>query len=139
MSTTPATKNGPRVRYITAGIANRNDPVSDFKLAAVGMISKTLIAIKVIIPNDMDLKKYRGDSFATTKDKRTLNALGAVPVVRIDGKWVEMPQLWDYGWPHTWHEKLSQMGYTATSSARGYLTQKQFRRYMDKKYQQSGK
>ena len=78
-----------RKRYIFCGVVNEEDSISDFRLIAGkalaimhgGMDS----AIRVNIPDDLELIKYSCDRYSTTDDSRTIAELG-YDVVRWNGK-----------------------------------------------------
>ena len=133
----PATKN--KIRYITSGMATQDGRISDFDLLANNRLFNARTAIKVSIPDDLKLEK--NDGFSTTRDTRTLSQLDAVPVAKVNGAWVEMPCLWQYGELRFWNEKLLQLGYVQTGrqNQKGYMTADQHRRWLERQKNQREK
>jgi hypothetical protein len=68
-----------RYRYVLTGVALGEDKISDFRLIAGNNIKPSYdgeVALRVIIPSDLELTKYSCDPYSTTDDDRTLNELG---------------------------------------------------------------
>ena len=68
-----------RYRYITNGMVLGTSPIGDFRLIAGNNIKPSygyMTAIRVNIPDDMELTKYSCDPYSTTDDMRTLDELG---------------------------------------------------------------
>ncbi|WP_144468420.1 hypothetical protein [Bacillus pumilus] len=66
-------------RYITNGIALGQDKLSDFRLIAGKNIKASFdgdVALRVAIPNDVELIKFKSDPYSTTNEHRTLDELG---------------------------------------------------------------
>ena len=128
-----------RIRYITCGVANQDEPISNFRLIAgctFGYIN-ACSALRVELPPDLKLIRSKWDRYSTTDDPRTLHQLGAVPVVKIDGRWKRMQELWPAYQPHKWYEVLRKRGLYATLSKRGYLSRAQYQTYLKEKEQET--
>lgn len=125
--------NKPRVRYILSGLANPDEPISCFRLVAATMLrgDSDHEALRVVLPDDLTLNKYTCDSYSTTEDARTLQELGATPVVKVDGKWTEMPELWPSNPPCEWYHRLRENGLYGTLSERGYLNRERYEEYLE--------
>lgn len=68
-----------RYRYVLNGTALGKDKISDFRLIAGNNITSPYdgeTALRVNIPDDLILTKYRCDPYSTTRDERTLEELG---------------------------------------------------------------
>lgn len=67
-----------RRRYILCGVVAGTDKISDFRLIAANNMTSDYksTAIRVNIPDDMELTKYSCDPYSTTRDERTLDELG---------------------------------------------------------------
>lgn len=68
-----------RYRYITNGIVLGEDKICDFRLIAGNNIKADYngaTAIRVVIPEDLELEKWSCDPYSTTDDERTLDELG---------------------------------------------------------------
>lgn len=68
-----------RYRYITCGVLSEDDKVSDFRLIAGNNIKPSYhnyTAVRVVIPEDMELCKYSSDAYSTTDDNRKIKELG---------------------------------------------------------------
>lgn len=122
-----------RIRYITCGLADPDEPISHFRLIAgctFGYIHADS-ALKVELPPDLKLTPSRWDRYSTTEDARTLRQLGAVPVVKVNGKWKRMPELWPAYQPHEWYKVLwKEKGLYGTLSPRGYLNLERYQEYL---------
>lgn len=123
-----------RVRYIGSGLADPDDPVSDFRLVAGCILGRTNTseALRIDLPANLELDKCKGDRYSTTKDSRTLEQLGAVPVVKVDGQWTPMPDLWPKHQPADWSKVLRARGFYGTSSERGYLERDRYEEYLNR-------
>lgn len=122
-----------RIRYITCGLADPDEPISHFRLIAgctFGYIHAD-DALRVELPPDLKLTQSKWDRYSTTDDPRTLRQLGAVPVVKVDGKWKRMPELWPAHQPHEWYEVLrKEKGLYGTLSPCGYLNLERYQEYL---------
>lgn len=80
-----------RYRYILNGIAMGEHKISDYRLiAATNMTSKYKhVALRVNIPDDMELEKWSCDPYSTTADNRTLDELGYDVLI-----WYEEERKW---------------------------------------------
>lgn len=68
-----------KYRYILNGTVLGTDKISDFRLISGNMIQPDYngkSAIRVIIPDDLELQKWSCDSYSTTDDSRTIEELG---------------------------------------------------------------
>jgi len=68
-----------RYRYILNGVVLGEHKISDFRLIGGNNIKPSYdgaSAIRVVIPNDLELTKWSCDSYSTTDDKRTIDELG---------------------------------------------------------------
>lgn len=68
-----------RYRYVLCGTALGTDKISSFRLVAANNIKPSYngeSALRVNIPDDLNLEKLSCDSYSTTDDKRTLDELG---------------------------------------------------------------
>jgi hypothetical protein len=64
-------------RYILSGLVSPEDKVSRFRLIAGNMIKSEYVgatAVRIPVPDDMVLEKWRGDCYSTTDDTRTMNS-----------------------------------------------------------------
>lgn len=84
-----------RYRYITSGIALGEHKISDFRLIGGNNINAEYKALRVTIPDDLELEKLSCDSYSTTKDTRTLDELGYDVLIwsEKDRKWVAHNEL----------------------------------------------
>lgn len=81
-----------RYRYILTGSALGYQSIGDFKLISGNNIKPDYngeVALRVVIPIDLELTKYRGDSYSTTNDRRTLDELGYDILI-----WYEKERKW---------------------------------------------
>ncbi|MGN7324915.1 hypothetical protein ACTHPT_14695 [Bacillus altitudinis] len=81
-----------RYRYITNGIALGQDKLSDFRLIAGNNIKASFdgdVALRVAIPDDLELIKFKSDPYSTTNEQRTLDELGYDVLI-----WSEKEQRW---------------------------------------------
>lgn len=81
-----------RYRYVLNGIVLGEDKICNFRLIAGSNIKPSYngaIAIRVKIPNDLELTKYSCDPYSTTDDERTINELGYDVLIwnKGKGKW----------------------------------------------------
>ena len=68
-----------RFRYILSGKVKGSDKISNFRLIGANKVPKSYhnySAIKVNIPDDLELEKWSCDSYSITRDNRTLDELG---------------------------------------------------------------
>lgn len=68
-----------RKRYITNGIVLGKDKIAGYRLIAANNIKARYngaIALRVNIPDDLELSKWNCDPYSTTRDERTLDELG---------------------------------------------------------------
>lgn len=121
-----------RYRYILSGAAAADQKVCDYRLVAgseLHGIHKTT-AIRIDIPDDMELHYCSGDGYSTTNDQRTLLDLNAKAMVYRNGRWVFMQWLL-YSRASDWPRLLyAKMGLRPTLH-RGFLDKKQFAKYAE--------
>ena len=68
-----------KYRYILNGVALGSDKIGDFRLIGANNIKPSYhgySALRVQIPDDLELEKWKCDSYSTTRDERTLDELG---------------------------------------------------------------
>jgi hypothetical protein len=68
-----------RYRYITNGVVVGEHKIRDYRLIAGNNIKPSYngkIALRVSIPDDLELEKWSCDPYSTTDDERTLDELG---------------------------------------------------------------
>ena len=87
-----------RYRYIWCGLCPLDSPVSDYDLMAY--VGRS--AMRIEIPDDMELYKYRGDDCSNTEDERLIKDLNPHPVIRKNGRLVIRDDLLQYE-PHEWY------------------------------------
>ena len=118
-----------RYRYILAGSVLPDEPVSHFRLVAAANLRPRSDhgLIRITIPDDMKLSKLSCDAYSTTDDPRPLRNLEA------DGIWRTVESLWPKYPPGGWYTELRKQGLYPTLSDRGYLKEKQYREYIEKK------
>lgn len=123
-----------RIRYILCGRADPDDPICHFRLVSAPMLSVNSDhgALRVILPEDLKLTKLSCDPYSTTDDTRTLRQLGAIPVVKVNGRWTEMSDLWPDYPPCEWFRVLYTKGLYGTLSPCGYLHQGEYKKYLSR-------
>lgn len=121
-----------KYRYITEYTAclNTTTPVLNYDLLSGNAMTNANFAIRIVIPNDMELD-YEGDGISKTTDMRNLPELQGTPVVRMHGKWVstgkvinelrKLPM-------HLWSHALRLHGYYPTKN--GYLNETAYKAYL---------
>lgn len=86
-----------KYRYVTAS-CNPTDKICEFRLISHREINKGTNypgkkIYRIKIPNDLQLKKWSCDTYATTEDTRTIEELGFdIIVIMWDGKRKIVPQ-----------------------------------------------
>ena len=115
-----------RYRYILCGDVSYGDPISNFRL-----ISNRNYAIsgciRVEIPDDMVLEKFKYDSYSTTRDQRTLRELGAEAMINTYNGWIIVPGLLDRCKPCGWFQYLPrEEGYIYNWGI--YITPKRYKK-----------
>ena len=81
-----------RYRYILNGLVSGEDKISRFRLIAGNNIKSKYdgaFAIRVNIPDDLQLTKYSCDPYSKTDDPRTINELGYDVLI-----WYEKQRKW---------------------------------------------
>lgn len=83
-----------KYRYITNGCVIGENKICSFRLISANNIKPSYngsSALRVNIPEDLELEKYSCDSYSTTDDKRTLDELGYDILIwnKSKGKWIE--------------------------------------------------
>jgi hypothetical protein len=89
-------------RYILSGLVSPEDKVSRFRLIAGNMIKSEYVgatAVRIPVPDDMVLEKWRGDCYSTTDDTRTIEQLGFDMLVWTGKRWLVRNELKGYQ-PH---------------------------------------
>ncbi len=102
----------PRHYYITSGLIDLDTPIRDYRLLSNRVVADQVEAMRVTVPDDMELTRDTCGKYHTTDDTRTLRRLGPVPVVKIMGRWRRMPSLIDVQ-PHNWFNEMYRLGYRA--------------------------
>ena len=105
-----------RYRYITTGIASPSDKLSTFRLVGGNQLYGNLDAIRVTIPEDVELIKYDCDNYSTTECAYFLKDLNPKVMIRINGRFRENAELtskWLYQElaPHQFHDYMESLGY----------------------------
>lgn len=130
-----------RYRYILSGMISPDETVSCYRLVAATMLRSVSIieAVRITIPDDMELTKLSCDTYSTTEDPRLLRELEATPMIKINGVWKEIRDLWPEYPCYKWFLELRKRGLYATLSKRGYLNRAQYQAYLkEKEVQESG-
>lgn len=123
----------PRYRYITSGLTTLDSPVYNFLLLPGNMLSAAKKAIRITIPDNMELIKQHHPPCSITFDDRTLHDLDAMPIVKIMGHWREAPAL-DKAPLYRWDKMLAELGYYPVSDqAIGYMPQARWYKYQQEK------
>ena len=120
-----------KYRYIGNGMVTGKDRICDYRLIGGNLLSSLISAyfIRVHIPDDMVLEKWRCDSYSTTRDQRTIEELGYDVVVKINGKWKIMNELKDVE-PHKIREVLHYKYNLNITKEHGYLNPEQYVEYL---------
>lgn len=82
-----------RYRYILSGIVDPDHPVCHYRLIAGNQLIGQSDAVRIEIPDDMDVKYGPCDGYSTTDDRRLLKDLRPVPMVKINSRWARRPGL----------------------------------------------
>lgn len=114
-----------RYRYILSGAVEPKDKISDFRLISKNPLLYSNSAIRVFIPDDMELEKWRCDDYSTTSDGRTLEELEYDVVIKVNGKFIKRNDLKKHA-PHEYHEILIDEGYFIVPEL-GYVTVEQYK------------
>ena len=72
-------------RYILSGGVKPTDILADFRLYPANRIDHASEAIRVPV-DDVELEQVQGNSYARTRDTRTLNQIGYDVLVRVNWK-----------------------------------------------------
>ena len=117
-----------RHRYIFCGVVNASDRICEFRL--IRSCTRYCMGgfIRVSIPDDLHIDHYRGDSYDTTIDHRTLAELGYDCYILYEGKWVKANFLKEYQ-PYEWSEILRKQ-YNIHRAKDGYWSQEQYKYHM---------
>ncbi|AYP68340.1 hypothetical protein PQE75_gp139 [Bacillus phage vB_BcoS-136] len=80
-----------RYRYILCGVVSGTDKIKYFRLIGASNMKSDYkhVAIRVNIPNDLELEKWSCDTYSTTDDERTLDELGYDVLI-----WYEKDKKW---------------------------------------------
>ena len=114
-----------RYRYILSGTVKSKDKISDFRLISKNTSPYSNSAIRVFIPDDMELKKWRCDNYSTTSDGRTLEELEYDVLIKVNGKFIKRNDLKKHE-PHEYYEILINEGYLITPKL-GYVAVEQYK------------
>ena len=79
-----------RYRYVLNGMAMGGDKLSSFRLIASNKLNPSYegcTALRVLIPDDVELEKWSCDPYSTTDDERTLDELGYDVMVFSRDRW----------------------------------------------------
>lgn len=104
------------VYYILCGLVEQDDPVSCFRLIDKYSFGRSLnhlnnletrinSGLRVVLPAGTVIEHWSGDGYSTTECKTPINQLSPMPVVLVDGKKREFPELLHVQ-PHGWHVAL---------------------------------
>ena len=119
-------------RYILNGRVNPNQQISQYKLVSQNHFpNDTNIAIRFLLPSDMQITQEKKASYSITKDERTLTDLNAEIVVKMNGRWKANP----FGislkttQPYLVHDIMTKNGYYI--SYYGYLDAQRYKYFID--------
>ena len=120
-----------RYRYIGNGNVTAKDKICDYRLIGGNLLNGLISAdfVRVHIPNDLVLEKWRCDSYSTTDDQRTIEELGYDIIVKINGKWKIMNELKAVE-PHKIREVLHYKYGLNITKEHGYLNSEQYVEYL---------
>jgi len=91
-------------------------------------------AFRISIPVDMTLQKWTFDLYSTTEDSRSLRELGAIPMVKIKGRWRHMPVLAEIPLDK-WTEKMEELGYhNCYNCTIGYITTEEWNQHQKERF-----
>lgn len=116
-----------RYRYILSGIVDPDHPVCHYRLIAGNQMAGQSDAVRIEIPDDMDVKYEPCDGYSTTDDRRLLKDLRPVPMVKINGRWTRRPGL-DPRHLHEWFLQLQERDglYPSFDRKKGYIPKEQW-------------
>ena len=114
-----------RYRYILSGTAKPKEKISNFRLISKNTSPYSNSAIRVFIPDDMELKKWRCDSYSITSDVRTLEELEYDVLIKVNGKFIKRNDLKKHD-PHEYYEILINEGYLIVPKL-GYVAVEQYK------------
>lgn len=81
-----------RSRFILTGGIKLTDKILDYRLISPTTVREYIydgsVCLKVTIPNDMEIIKYKCDNYSTTNDVRLLNELEYKWMRFSNGKWI---------------------------------------------------
>lgn len=112
-----------KYRYIMGGCITPDTPVKNCNLLCRRYIrgeSGLNFEVVRICVDTIPLHKYQCDCYSTTDSDATLGDLEYMPMVLVNGKWCEMPELVSLP-SHQWYEHMIAKGYT-TAFGVGYKT-----------------
>lgn len=125
----------PRYRYVLAA-DTIDTPIRNCQLLA-GNVAGTLSipnVFRISIPADMELHKWTFDLYSTTEDPRTLRELGAIPMVKIKGRWRHMPTLAAIPLDK-WSEEMVKLGYhNCYNCTIGYMATEEWNQYQKERF-----
>ena len=75
-----------RYRYITSGIVEATDKVSDYRLIGINQVYGMSDFIRIEIPDDLKLEKWSCDCYSTTEDERTVADFNPTVMIRVNGE-----------------------------------------------------
>lgn len=118
-----------RTRYILNGGAKATDKICDYGLIGAVNIKSFCSALRVNIPDDLELEKWSCDDYSTTSDTRTIGELGYDVMVKINKRWRAMNELKGVE-PHEIHTKMAEKGYHPLQYY-GYVSHEMYKKWMN--------
>lgn len=123
---------GKRYRYITNGLCTPNDSVSSYRLIGGNNVSHHSSAIRIEIPDDMELEKWSCDSYSTTEDARHIKDLNPRVMIRVNMKMTcfdDLRKAWLEGKvePHAFSKYMEQHHNYRMWLKFGFITDLQYR------------
>lgn len=96
-----------RHRYIFCGVVWNHPEICNYRLISKPTYSHGTF-IRVNIPDDLKLNHYSGDSYSTTRDKRTIHELGCDCYIFYKGRWRKFNYLKKFE-PYQWFRVLEHI------------------------------
>ena len=97
-----------KYRYILCGVVNPTDKLSDFRLIGANNIGHANNAIRVELPDTVELTKYTCDNYSTTSCDIQIKDLNPIVICKLNGRFKtskELTEQWLNGkQPYTFHE-----------------------------------
>lgn len=116
-----------RYKYILSGIVDLGHPACYYRLVAGNQLREQDSAVRIEIPDDMEVRYEPGEGYSTTDDHRPLEDLRPVPMVKINGRWAKRPGL-DPMHLHEWFLRLQEQDglYPSFDREKGYVPKEQW-------------